>query len=102
MILNAFTVYDCKAEAYLPPFFTLTPALAIRSFQTAANQEGHDFNKYAADYTLFQIGYFDDSNAELHRLEALSNLGTALSYIIYESEARAADVLQLSRTSKEA
>lgn len=84
MILNAFSIYDSKAEAYLPPFFTTTPALAMRSFQAAANTAEHDFHKYAADYTLFQIGHFDDSNAELYRLEGYANLGTALSFISNE------------------
>lgn len=81
MILNAFTVYDSKAEAYLQPFFTTTPALAMRSFQQAANTEGHDFNKFAADYTLFHVGYYDDSNGELAKMEHFANLGTALSFI---------------------
>lgn len=81
MLLNAFTVYDSKAEAYLPPFFFTTTALAIRSFETAANQEEHDFHKYAADFTLFKIGNFDDHSGRIDSLDSFENLGTALTFI---------------------
>lgn len=85
MILKAFSVFDCKAEAYLPPFFTSTTALAMRSFGTAANTADHDFHKYAADYTLFEIGWYDDSNGLLDSKDAHSNLGTALTFIAREN-----------------
>jgi hypothetical protein len=109
MILKAFSVYDSKAEAYLPPFFTTTAALAMRSFETAANSGEHDFSKYAADYTLFEIGHYDDATAQLVALEAFSNLGTALTFIRQHStEYPVADLadqdinrgLQLARTEK--
>lgn len=105
MILNAFTVYDSKAEAYLQPFFTTTPALAMRSFQQAANTEGHDFNQYAADYTLFHIGAYDDATAQLQPLAHFGNLGTALSFINSEGPneplvKRALESIELNRTAK--
>lgn len=81
MLLNAFTVYDSKAEAYLPPFFLTTTALAIRSFETAANDQSHDFHKYAADYTLFKIGNYDDHTGKLESLEGFENLGSALTFV---------------------
>ncbi len=105
MILNAFTVYDSKAEAYLPPFFTTTPALAMRSFAAAANSEGHDFQNYAADYNLFQIGTFDDSTGRLDYLEHYSNLGSALSFIEQKPSIRTEAImegrgLELARSEK--
>lgn len=77
---KVFTVYDSKAEAHLPPFFSATTGLATRAFEDAANKEGHDFNKYPADYTLFELGMFDEIKCEWAFYEAKISLGTALEY----------------------
>lgn len=90
--MKIFTVYDSKAEAYLTPFFVPTTALAIRSFQSAANTADHDFNRYSADYTLFEIGSYDDHLGVVTPLDAHVNLGTALTYI--------ASDLDLARTER--
>ncbi len=74
-----FTVYDSKAEAWLDPFYALATGAAIRMFETASNQPDHDFNKYAADYTLFEIGTFDPQTGEETILPAKLNLGNALT-----------------------
>ncbi len=80
MTNKIFTVYDSKAEAYITPYFSPTTATAIRAFTAAAQQEGHDFHKWAGDYTLFEIGTWDDQTAEIIRLKADINLGTAITY----------------------
>lgn len=80
-MLKVFTVYDSKAETYAQPFFSSTTGQAIRSFQDAVEQPDHIFNKHAADFTLFEIGVYDDATGALHSLEAKVNLGTALDYI---------------------
>lgn len=65
MQLKAFTVFDMKTEAYLKPFFCLTSGEAIRTFSDAVNEAGTPFNRHAADYTLFEIGAFNDSLGQL-------------------------------------
>lgn len=79
--VKIFTVYDVKAEAYLQPFFTPTSGTAIRSFAEAANSTDHDFNKYAEDYTLFEIGEWDENAGTIMMLPAMKPLGNALTYI---------------------
>lgn len=80
-----FSVYDVKAGAYLPPFFARTRAVAIRSFCAAVRDVGHDFHKYAEDYSLFEIGAFDEMSGELtgtvpeQALTALQALQTEVS-----------------------
>lgn len=81
MKLTVFSVYDSAAKAYLPPFFAPTAELAKRMFTIAANDQAHNFNKYAADYTLFELGTWDDQDAEFDSNKSLGNLGTALTYI---------------------
>lgn len=60
-----FTIYDEKAKAYLPPFFLPESAQAIRAFTNCINSSEHQFAKNPDDYTLFSLGTFDDSSAEL-------------------------------------
>lgn len=57
--MNIYSVHDSKAEAYLTPLFAPTDGVALRMFVQAAQEEGHQFNKHAADFTLFKIGSFD-------------------------------------------
>lgn len=79
--MKCFSVYDSKAEAYLPPFFSKTTGLALRSFETAANKADHDFHDHAGDYTLFELGSFNEQTAEFTALKSPHNLGTALTFI---------------------
>lgn len=68
MKVKVFAIYDSKAEAYLPPFFMKSKGEAIRALTSHVNDPQHNFNKYAADFTLFELGSWDDSNTtfELH------------------------------------
>lgn len=80
MKLQAFTVYDVKAESYTRPFFEQSTATAVRAFTDAVNEEGQDFNRHAEDYTLFHVGDFDDQTGTFTPLEPRS-LGNALTFL---------------------
>lgn len=80
MSLSIFTVYDSKAEAYLTPFFAPTPAVALRMFENAAQDDQHEFHRFAGDYTLFQIGHFDQDDGLVFPTESNKNLGNALQF----------------------
>lgn len=75
-----FTVYDQAAEAYLPPFYFGTNAQAKRAFAETVNQPGHSFFKHPQDYTLFNLGVFDDSTAKITQNPTPISMGTALEY----------------------
>lgn len=76
-ILRVYSVYDDKAEAYLPPFHFPTHGEATRAFIDAAMQEGHKFCKHGKDYHLFFLGHFDDSTGLYDLCEAPENIGRA-------------------------
>jgi len=63
MLHKLFTIYDEKAEIFIPPFFVPTIGLAIRAFTDCVNDDEHQFGRHPQDYTLFEIGEFDDSTA---------------------------------------
>jgi len=81
MIQKIFSVYDCKAEAYLQPFFSPTKGLAMRAFIAAVNKVGHDFNTYANDYSLWEIGEWDESKGTLSTHEIKMPLGGAHEFL---------------------
>ena len=80
MMLKIFTVYDTKVGAYLNPFFLRSTAEAIRSFEQICNEENHQFYKHPSDFTLFEIGTFDDTTCKIHTHAALQSLGIAQEF----------------------
>lgn len=80
MKLKIFSVYDSKAEAYLPPFFVGSTGLAVRMFSQAAQDSSHQFCKHASDFTLFELGVWDDEHSAFVIASAPRPLGTALDF----------------------
>lgn len=76
--MKVFSVYDSKAEAYILPFYERTTGLAIRAFSNAANEPEHGFCKNPADYTLMEVGEWNEMEGRFEPLHANKNLGTAL------------------------
>lgn len=60
MILKVFAIRDAKVEAFLQPFFSPTTPAAIRSVSDAVNDPQHQFAKHVSDYSLWELGEFDD------------------------------------------
>jgi hypothetical protein len=81
MRVKVFSVYDSKAEAYLRPMFLQTKGLALRSFIEAVNDPKQDIHRYAADFTLFELGEWDDETGTMEMLPHRRNLGCALEFL---------------------
>lgn len=80
MTTQLFCIYDSAALRYLDPFNAPTIEFALREFRTAVNKDGHQFNQYPADYTLFHIGAFDPEKGILLPSNPLS-LGVAITFL---------------------
>lgn len=61
MILKVYTALDKAVNAYLQPFFCRSKGEAIRSFTTAVNDPDHQFHKHAADFSLYELGEWNDA-----------------------------------------
>jgi len=81
MLNKVFTVYDSKVACYMQPFFAQTTASAIRLWSDTCNDEKSIFAKHPADYTLFELGSFDEEKGQFENLSTPLNLGTALQAI---------------------
>lgn len=79
MKLKIFSVYDSKVCAYDRPVYCERPAEAKLSINEAAKNPDSTFYKYPGDYTLFEIGTFDDSNGAIVMHDVHINHGTILS-----------------------
>jgi hypothetical protein len=86
MIYEVFSVYDAKAEAFLPPFILPKQAQAKRAFSQCVNSPDHQFGANPDDYTLFSLGNFNDEDGQhlLHR--AKQSLGNGVEYVRMDSE----------------
>lgn len=87
MNTEIFTVYDSAARRYLEPFCAETIETAIRMFRALVEKEGHSFNRWPQDYTLFHIGKFDSENGVLIALDTPHSLGVAITFVPRQLEA---------------
>lgn len=61
MLLYVMAAFDKKAAAFMQPFYASRPEVGLRSFQEAANIEDHQVCKHPEDFSLFQLGTWDDN-----------------------------------------
>ena len=80
MKLKIFTVYDSKAETYLPPFYMKTKGEAVRGWITTLNDPQSSFCQYPADFTLFELGDYDDQDSSFNLHETKQVIGNGLEY----------------------
>lgn len=60
-----FSVFDTKAECYLPPFTFPAIGQGVRMFVDICTDDSHPVGKHYADYRLCRIGEFDDTEGVL-------------------------------------
>ena len=80
MKINIFAIHDSKAEAYLPPFNLPNTQMAVRTFTDCVNSDDHAFAQHPEDYTLFQLGEFDDSNGKITLMQTKMPIGNGLDF----------------------
>lgn len=92
MLVKVFSIYDSKVEAFMRPFFEQTRGSAIRSVTEAVNDKSTSFSKYPADFTLFELGSFDDSNGQFTLLPTPVSCGLLIEFVDVDDRSRFSDV----------
>lgn len=66
-------VYDSKVKQHSSNSFQCFRTIeeAIRSFGAAAKKEGHDFQMFASDYTLWLLGHFYPETGEIEKVSRM-------------------------------
>jgi len=78
---RSFSVFDQKALAYLPPFFMPEVGMATRAFTDMVNDTAHMFGKHPEDFTLFELGMFDDNKGMLEPFKSPEMVVTGLAVL---------------------
>lgn len=63
MLLNIYSIYDVKAHSFAMPFYAPNNAVAIRLFTQLANDPASQVHSSPDDFSLFDLGTFDDDGA---------------------------------------
>jgi hypothetical protein len=79
--LQIFTVYDSKSEAFMPPFYARATGEALRMFENSVKTSDHDFSRWPEDYTLFQLGSFDDNTGSFEIFPTSKSLARAIQFV---------------------
>lgn len=78
--MKMYSIYDSKSESYQQPVFAQTRGVVIRSLSQACADVNHDFHKFAADFTLFEIGEFDERTGMITPHASKENLGCLIEF----------------------
>lgn len=90
-IKKIISIYDTKAEAYLPPQFVQSNGSAVRGFADAINDKSNPDNnlaKHPEDFIMFDFGSFDDTTGKFDIFKAPEELvrGITLMEQLYPTE----------------
>lgn len=80
-MLGVYTIRDSAAEAFMRPFFAQGKGSAIRSFQDLCNDPEHPVGQHPEDYSLFEVGSFDEVTGVLDGHEPRS-LGNGATFVL--------------------
>lgn len=80
MELKLFCIHDAKIDAYTRPFYLRTTGEAERAFRNDLNKN-EEMVANAEDYTLFELGSFEDTTAQFELLPTPHPVGKAISYL---------------------
>ena len=78
-------MYDSKSETYSPPTMHPARGQAVRSFADAVNQEQGVIAQHPQDFTLFELGEFDQSTGEILLADAKVSVVNGLDLKIEET-----------------
>lgn len=79
---KVFVVYDSKSEAYGNPFVAQSTGVAIRSYADEVNRKDGQSQVAAhpEDFTLFEVGTYDEHTGLISMYEAKKSLGVGLDF----------------------
>lgn len=63
--MKLFTVHDKASGTFIAPFPMKTERDAREGFRVVTNDKESPYNKFPADYTLIELGSFDERTGEI-------------------------------------
>lgn len=81
MIKHVFAIHDSKAKFCIIQFFADNAEIAKRDFTEVVNAEGSPINRFPGDYTLFEVGTFDQNKIKMIPHVPPINHGLAITFV---------------------
>ncbi len=88
-----FSIFDSAARAYLPPFVLPEETMAIRVFSDCVNSGDHQFGAHPGDYTLFNLGVWDNSKGVIMPLLACKKVCNGLELVVVPGSGKQGSLL---------
>lgn len=79
--MKIFCVYDCKVESFGTPLFFKTKGDALRGFSEVANDLKTQIGKYPADFTLFEMGDYDENKGKFILYSTPTSIACAIEFV---------------------
>ena len=78
---KVYSIYDSKSGLYDKPFLALNSAVIIREFETMANDPNSTVGKYPEDFTLFELGEYDNKTGKYKNHDTPKSMGVGIEFI---------------------
>lgn len=79
-----FSIYDVKVDAYADPFLARSSEEAKRMVIMAAKGGDNNLSTWPGDFTLFEVGSWDQDHGQPLPLQTPHNHGTVLQILAAE------------------
>ncbi|WNK14936.1 MAG: nonstructural protein [Microvirus sp.] len=80
MKLIMAAIFDAKSESYGRPMFVRAYGEAERAFKDVVNDGKSDYSLHPEDFSLFEVGTFEDASGVVVGLSVPRCLGTAVTF----------------------
>jgi len=80
MLHKVFSIFDSKVGAYQLPFFRRAKGEAIRDISDSVNSPESGLGRHPEDFTLFELGVYDDSTGVFEQYPAHVSLGILIEF----------------------
>ncbi len=81
MLMSIFAIYDSGISTWKPPMFCRAKGEILRWWIEMVNNEQTDLSKHPQDYTLFDIGTWDDEKCKFDLHKTPISLGVAIEFV---------------------
>lgn len=81
MLFSVFSIYDSAISTWLPPLYSRNKGEMLRNFSDAVQDPKSKLAQHPGDFTLFEIGSWDDDKCvfDLHKTPV--RLGVAIEFV---------------------
>lgn len=78
--MKIYSIYDSKSESYGQPIYLKAKGEALRSFVDEANRTDSLICQHPKDFTLFELGEWDQSTAKFEIHKTPISMGVAIEF----------------------